>query len=127
MDNDRPYAPRRESRLYTRYAFDAHAEIITSEAELPSRVTNISFGGCRLLTNALLPSGATIAIKIRTPTDSFAATAKVIHSTANDVGVMFDQISPESLLVLQKLIDAAKSATVASESVHSLFPFPRFE
>jgi PilZ domain len=123
MDNKRPYAL---PRLCTRYAFEALAKIITSDTELPSRVTNISFGGCRLVTNGLLPPGAAITVKIRTPTDSFAATAKVIHSTANDVGVMFDKISPESLLVLQKLIDAAKSATVASESLHSLFPFSSF-
>jgi PilZ domain len=108
MDNKRPDAP---PRLTTRYAFEANAEIITLDTELPSRVTNISFGGCRLLTTGLLPTGATITIKIRTPTHSFVATAKVIHSTANDVGVMFDKIGPESLLVLQKLIDAAKSAT----------------
>jgi PilZ domain-containing protein len=114
MDNNRFYAPPREKRLYTRYAFEAHAEIITSDTELPSRVTNISFGGCRLLTNGLLPAGATITVKIRTPTDSFAATAKVVHSTANDAGVMFDKISAESLLVLQKLIDVAKSASAAS-------------
>ena len=114
MPGTRPYAPPRENRLYTRYAFEAHAEIITSDAELPSRVTNISFGGCRLLTNGLLPTGATITIKIRTPTDSFAATAKVMHSTANDVGVMFDKIGPEFLSVLQKWINVAKSAPAAS-------------
>jgi hypothetical protein len=114
MDDKRPYATPRENRLYTRYAFEAHAEIITSDAELPSRVTNISFGGCRLLTNGLLPTGATITIKIRTPTDSFAATAKVMHSTANDVGVMFDKIGPEFLSVLQKWINVAKSAPAAS-------------
>jgi hypothetical protein len=114
MDNNRPYTPPREKRFYTRYPFEAHAEIITSDVELPSRVTNISFGGCRLLTDGLLPAGATITIKIRTPTASFAATAKVMHSTANDVGVMFDKISPESLSVLQKLIDTAKSAPATS-------------
>jgi PilZ domain len=113
MDNNRPHFPGCENRLYTRYAFEAHAEIITLDAELSSRVTNISFGGCRLLTTSVLPAGATITVKIRTPTHSFVATAKVIHSTANDVGVMFDKIGPESLLVLQKLIDAAKSASVA--------------
>jgi hypothetical protein len=111
MDNKRLYAP---PRFCTRYAFDAQAEIITSDAEWPSSVTNISFGGCRLLTTAHLPAGATVTIKIRTPTDSFTATAIVIHSTANDVGVMFDKITPESLSVLMTWINAARSAAAAS-------------
>jgi hypothetical protein len=106
-------APPREKRLYTRYPFEAHAEIIASDVEWSLRVTNISFGGCRLLTNGLIPEGSTITIRIRTQTDSFMATAKVMHSTADDVGVMFDEIRPESLPVLQKWINAAKSAHAA--------------
>jgi PilZ domain-containing protein len=100
-------APPREKRLYTRYPFEAHAEIIASDVELPLRVTNISFGGCRLLTNGLIPEGSTITIRIRTQTDSFMATAKVMHSTEDDVGVM---------------LQLGWSPAVASSPLHSTTP-----
>jgi hypothetical protein len=90
------------TRLYTRYDFSAAAEIISSGAEMRSRVTNISFGGCRLLTNGKLPIGAQVTVKIHTPTDHFEATAQVVHSTPSDAGVMFGNIAPQSLLVLRK-------------------------
>lgn len=100
-----------KNRLYTRYPFTAEAEINSSGAVMPARVTNISFGGCRLLTNGRVPVGDALTIKIHTPTDSFEATTKVVHSTENEAGVIFDQVSPQSLFVLQKWIRAAQSAS----------------
>jgi PilZ domain len=44
-----------KNRLYTRYPFTAEAKISSSGAVMPARVTNISFGGCRLLTNGRVP------------------------------------------------------------------------
>jgi PilZ domain len=116
---EKPYAPHRlaelpEKRLYTRYSFTAEAEISGSGAVMSSQVMNISFGGCRLLLHGRLEVGATVTIKIHTPTESFEATAKAVHSTENEAGVMFDKISPESLFVLQKWINAAKSAPTAT-------------
>ena len=123
MDRKKPYAPRRftvydpsqipklrQNRLYTRYPFAADAKIITPGSEMPSKVTNISFGGCRLLAGAELEVGATITIKINTESNSFEATAKVVHSDGNVAGVMFDKFSGDSLLVPRKWIDSAKSA-----------------
>ena len=81
---------------------------------MPSRVMNISFGGCRLLSERPLPVGAAITVTIRTPADAFEATAKVAYSSERDVGVMFDKVSPRSLLVLKKWISAASEATAPS-------------
>jgi hypothetical protein len=73
------------ARLYTRYSFSAAAEIVDgSGARLRTRVTNISYGGCRLLTQGQLRFGTAVTVKIYTPTDNFEAPAKVAHATAND-------------------------------------------
>ena len=100
----------REDRLYTRYAFSAAATVVGSSlAATPAQVTNISFGGCRLGANGQLPAGIAITLKIYTSSEYFEAAATVVHSTANGMSVRFDKISPESMLVLVKWIDAAKS------------------
>ena len=104
------------TRLYERYNFAATAEIIDgSGAHFPSQATNISFGGCRLVTNGRLPIGASVTIKIRTAPDDFEAPAQVVHSTASDAGVMFGKFTAQSLFVLEKWINEAKSATTAPQ------------
>ena len=101
----------RQDRLYSRYAFSAAATIIgNSLAAMPAHVTNISFGGCRLGANGQLPIGIAITLKIYTSSEYFEAAATVVHSTVNEMSVRFDKISPESMLVLVKWIDAAKLA-----------------
>lgn len=95
-------------RLYTRYPFSANGEIL-DESGVGQRgaVTNISYGGCRLLIRRQLPLGASITVKIQTNTDQFEAAAKVVHSTPDAAGLMFGDIAAQSLFVLRKWIDAA--------------------
>lgn len=96
-------------RAYTRYAFSATAEILDSAgAAFPGKVTNISYGGCRLLTGRRLPIGASVTLKIQAQTEAFEATAQVMHSTEDDMGVMFGNIPTRSLFVLDRWIGAAK-------------------
>jgi PilZ domain len=95
-------------RLYTRYPFSAAGEVVDgSGAGMPSAVTNISYGGCRLLTQKQLPLGAAITVRIQTVAEQFEATAKVVHSAPGEAGVMFGNIAAQSLFVLRKWIDAA--------------------
>lgn len=95
-------------RLYTRYPFSAAGEILDgSGAGMPSAVTNISYGGCRLLTQRQLPLGAAITVKIHAGTEQFEAAANVVHSTPSEAGVMFGDIAARSLFVLGKWIEAA--------------------
>ena len=104
-------------RLYTRYPFSAAGEILDGSGEgTPSAVTNISYGGCRLLTQRQLRLGAAITVKIQTATDQFEAAAKVVHSTPGDAGVMFGDIAAQSLFVLRKWIDAASEEKRKMES-----------
>ena len=95
-------------RLYARYSFSAAAEIDDgSGAGASASVTNISYGGCRLLTQKQLPIGSGITVRIRTATRHFEATAKVVHSTPADAGLMFGRIDPPSLLTLREWVEAA--------------------
>jgi|GEM_PF-4878580 len=95
-------------RIYTRYPFSATGEIVEgSGAGMRSPVTNISYGGCRLLTQTQLPLGASVTLKIHTATEQFEAAAKVVHSTPTDAGLMFGDIAAQSLFVLRRWIDAA--------------------
>ena len=95
-------------RLYTRFPFSATGEIVAGPAVgMRSAVTNISYGGCRLLTSTQLPLGAAITVKIQTASEQFEAAAKVVHSTPSDAGLMFGDIAAQSLFVLRRWIDAA--------------------
>jgi hypothetical protein len=104
-------------RLYTRYPFSADGEIVDgSGTGIRGAVTNISYGGCRLLTERQLPLGAAITVRIQTATEQFEAAAKVVHSTPTDAGVMFGDIAAQSLFVLRKWIDAASEEKRRTQS-----------
>ena len=101
-----------EKRLYTRYAFSASATITDSSGlETSAQVTNISVGGCRLVTGAWLSIGTRVTVKIRRETDYFEAPGNVVHCAEDGVGVMFHNESAKSLLVLTKWVKKAKEPT----------------
>ena len=79
---------------------------------------NISFGGCRLSCERPVPVGTSIVVTIRTSTDAFEATAKVAYSSESDVGVMFDKVSPRSLLVLKKWISDLPEGQTTDKEHH---------
>jgi hypothetical protein len=107
MDQDQT-----RDRLYTRYPFSATAEITDgSGAQMPSRVTNISFGGCRFIATGRFSLGAQVTVKIHTPTEYFESQASIVHSTATDAGIMFHNIGPVYFSVLRRWISAANSLT----------------
>ena len=98
-------------RLYERYEFSASAVITDpSGTQFPARVSNISYGGGRLLVGRKLPMtiGAEVIVKIQALEEEFEAPAKIVHSSDTDIGVMFGRTSPETLFVLQKWIAEAR-------------------
>ena len=96
-------------RLYERYDFSASAVITDpSGIELPARVSNISYGGCRLLTKRKFTIGAEVIVKIQALEEEFEAPAKVVHSGDTDMGVMFGKLTSDALFVLQKWIAEAR-------------------
>ena len=95
-------------RLYTRYSFSAPATIThTPGVEIPAEVTNISVGGCRLLSGVQIAVGMRVIIKIQKGSDYFEAPAKVVHCTEGGIGVMFHNENPQSFLVLTKWVHEA--------------------
>ena len=98
-------------RLYERYDFSASAEITDdSGSRLSARVSNISFGGCRLLVDRQFRIGTEITVKIGGVEDVFEAPAKIVHSTDTAMGMMFGKMTPGALFVLQKWIQEARYA-----------------
>ena len=97
-----------QRRLYTRYDFSAAATITDSSGrETLAQVTNISVGGCRLITGNEFPVGARVVIRIQSAADRFEAPANVVHCADDGVGLMFNTEHPQSLLVLNKWIKKA--------------------
>lgn len=96
-------------RLYERYDFSAPATLTDpSGAQFPARVTNISYGGCRLLIERKFPIGAEVIVKIQALEKEFAVSAKVVHSSDTDMGVMFGNLTADVLFALQKWIAEAR-------------------
>ena len=97
------------NRLYTRYPFLGSGTITDNFGlQTPAQVTNISVGGCRLVTGARLSIGERVTVTIRRDKDYFEAPANVVHCAEDGVGVMFHNESTQSLLVLVKWVDEAK-------------------
>ena len=96
-------------RLYNRYRFSASGTITdNSGLEIPGQVTNISVGGCRLVTSARFSIGERVTVRIRRDKDYFEAPANVAHCAEDAVGVMFHNETTQSLLVLTKWVEEAK-------------------
>ena len=97
-------------RLYNRYPFSASGTITdNSGLEIPAQVTNISVGGCRLITTSgRLLIGERVTVRIRRDKDYFEAPANVAHCAEDRVGVMFHNETTQSWLVLTKWVEEAK-------------------
>lgn len=130
MDSEKPYlfpppttldiketstALTRSRRLYERYEFVAEARLTTSNEEITSSVRNISLGGCLVQTTTPVRVGAEVTINIDRDTDQFEASAKVVHSSGNNAGLMFGRFEGKSLFVLGKWVAEAKSNSVNAE------------
>ena len=92
-----------ERRRALRVGFTATARVTdASGAELDAEVTRISVGGCQLRMKRSFPAGARIQVKISTASDLFEAQAAVVYATSGETGVMFTNVAPAFLPVLQK-------------------------
>jgi hypothetical protein len=74
-------------------------------------VKDLSIAGAYVAIKAPFPKHASILIKLRTSTEFFQCHATVVHATHGiGMGVMFRDISPPFLLVLQRWLLAATHA-----------------
>jgi PilZ domain len=97
-----------ESRCAEKYAFPAAAEVEHSAVVRKARVRDLRIHGCYLAMPDPFSESALVLVKIRTRTEFFQADATVAHSTFGaGMGVMFNEVSPPFLIVLQRWLSEA--------------------
>jgi hypothetical protein len=96
-----------ERRRVSRFRLTAAAELEESGTRSIAYVTDLSLHGCTLGVTRPPRKGATIHIEIVTGNESFQARATVAHSRAHSAGLTFQDVQPESLVVLRKLLVTA--------------------
>jgi PilZ domain len=73
-------------------------------------VTNLSLYGCTLGATRPPRQGASIHIEIVTGDESFQSRATVAHSRGYSSGLIFQDLQPQSLIVLRRLLARAMKA-----------------
>ena len=102
MEQDRRRSPR--------YPFIGSIEMRegTSEDKRTARVKELSLNGCYVDMESPYAMGASLSIKLFTPTEFFEAEASVIYSQPDQgMGLMFRETKPYYLMVLRKWLLAA--------------------
>jgi len=95
-----------EDRRGLRFPFDADAEILieNSVRKVPARVTELSFRGCFMQISSALKQRQRMRLKIRHEKESLEASGQVMYVRQDGVAVLFDELEPEALNVLQDWI-----------------------
>jgi PilZ domain len=92
-----------EQRRGLRFPFSAEAEVTSenSSEKTPGRVTELSFRGCFLESSAVLKEQHRVQVKIFQGGEFFEGMAEVIYVRPSGVGLMFGNLPPHYLRVLQ--------------------------
>lgn len=106
-----------ERRRVSRFQLTAAAEVVEEESGTRSiaYVTNLSLHGCTLGVTRPPLQGVTIHIEIVTGGESFQSRATVAHSHAHSAGLTFQDVQPQSLVVLRRLLATAMREKQRSE------------
>jgi hypothetical protein len=106
-----------ERRRTPRYSFIASAELIeqASDVRIATRVSELSRFGCYLDMMNPFPLGTLVLVKISAGDAFFQAKGKIVYAQTNmGAGVVFLDIDPKSVPVLERWLDeAAKEKTRA--------------
>jgi len=100
-----------ERRRVPRYQFIAPAELVeeTSGARSNSWVADIGSQGCSLSISNPPRTGSVVWLKIGTdPRERFQARSIVVHSNGGHVGLLFSEVQPHSVAILEKWLASAK-------------------
>jgi hypothetical protein len=95
----------------------AAAELVEEKSGTRSTayVTNLSLHGCTLGVTRPPRKGVTLYIEIVTGEESFQSRATVAHSRAHSAGLTFQDLQPQSLVVLRRLLVTAMQEQQRSE------------
>jgi len=99
----------KERRRVSRFRLTAAAELVEEKSGTRSSayVTNLSLQGCTLGITRPPRRGMNIHLEIVTGDESFQSRAIVAHSRAHSAGLIFQDLQPQSLLVLRRLLVTA--------------------
>ena len=100
----------KERRRVPRFQFIAPAELIdeTSGAQRTAWLSDLGARGCSLGITDSLPEGTPLQVKIENAKEFVEARATVVYSRPNHAGVVFNEVKPASVAVLNKWLAAAK-------------------
>ena len=102
---------RKEQRRTPRYTFIASAELIEEKTDvrIATRVSELSLNGCYLDMMNPFPQDTFVLVKIFAGDESFQAKSKIIYVQPNlGAGVVFLEIQPQPLALLQQWLDQAQ-------------------
>jgi hypothetical protein len=102
---------RKEQRRTPRYTFIASAELIEEKTDvrIATRVSELSLNGCYLDMMNPFPQDTLVLVKIFAGDQSFQAKSKIIYVQPNlGAGVVFLEIQPQPLALLQHWLDQAQ-------------------
>ena len=102
---------RKEQRRTPRYTFIASAELIEEKTDvrIATRVSELSLNGCYLDMMNPFPQDTLVLVKIFAGDESFQAKSKIIYVQPNlGAGVVFLEIQPQPLALLQHWLDQAQ-------------------
>ena len=102
---------RKEQRRTPRYTFIASAELIEEKTDvrIATRVSELSLNGCYLDMMNPFPQDTQVLVKIFAGDESFQAKSKIIYVQPNlGAGVVFLEIPPQPLALLQHWLDQAQ-------------------
>ena len=98
-----------ERRRAARHPFIASAEVedVAVGSRLPSRISDLSAGGCYVDTVNPFPDGTDVRVRIFTDTRRFEARATVAYSHLHlGMGLNFREVAPEHQAILQSWLPA---------------------
>jgi hypothetical protein len=103
-----------ERRRTVRHPFVASAEVeeLAVGSRLPSRVSDLSVGGCYVDTVNPFPGGTRVRVKIFTATQQFEAPATVVYAHVHmGMGLHFGEVAPEHQATLRQWLPADEART----------------
>ena len=100
----------KERRRVPRFQFIAPAELVneTSGAQIVAWLSDLGVRGCSLGITDRLPEGTPLQVKIENAKEFVEARATVVYSRPNHAGVVFNEVKPASVPILNRWLATAK-------------------
>jgi PilZ domain len=100
----------KERRRVPRFQFIAPAELVdqTSGAQRVAWLSDLGSRGCSLGITDPFPEGTALRVKIENAKEFVEARATVVYSRPNHAGVVFNEVKPGSIPVLNRWLATAK-------------------